>query len=159
MKEEYGRARRIPNSSTLALEGSHLKLDTVDAVDTVQEEDQNEDECYLLLLSNHCQSHPGFSCCTFIPYCNFATIGLSDMKLKNLRLILYGNGAMMMQKRNISTTRRTKTWRESVSRRHRQRVLCGDRQEGEAVILTEWWEQICGCVCECIRGYVGLTRE
>ena len=44
-----------------------------------------------------------------MPYCNFATSGFSDMKVKSLRFIEYGSGTMRAQKIVISNTRSTNT--------------------------------------------------
>ena len=41
---------------------------------------------------------------TFIPYCNFATSGFPDMKVKSLRFIVYGRGTMSSMKMLISST-------------------------------------------------------
>jgi hypothetical protein len=48
---------------------------------------------------------------TFIPYCNFATSGLSDMKVKSFRFRVNGRGTMSSMKMAISATSRRKTWR------------------------------------------------
>jgi hypothetical protein len=44
-----------------------------------------------------------------MPYCNFATIGLSEMKVKSLRRQVNGRGTMRARKMNISVTNRRKT--------------------------------------------------
>jgi hypothetical protein len=46
---------------------------------------------------------------TFMPYCNFAIIGLSEMNVKSLRRHVNGRGTMRAQKMSISVTRRRKT--------------------------------------------------
>jgi hypothetical protein len=45
----------------------------------------------------------------FMPYCSFAIIGLSEMKVKSLRRHVKGRGTMRAQKMSISVTRRRKT--------------------------------------------------
>lgn len=103
-------------SGTTFFEGSHLNLDTVDAVDAVEEEDQDEDERDL----SKERSEISFSqfadingllqfLYTFIPYCTFATIGLSDMKVKILRFMVNGIGMMRPTKTTISKTRSRNT--------------------------------------------------
>ncbi len=47
-----------------------------------------------------------------MPYCNFATIGLSDMKLKSFLLQVNGKGTMSSIKMVISATSRTNTCHE-----------------------------------------------
>ena len=49
-------------------------------------------------------------CHTFIPYCNFATIGLSEMKVKSFRLHVNGSGTMSIMKMVISATSRRNTY-------------------------------------------------
>jgi hypothetical protein len=59
-----------------------------------------------------CQTGPprGYSDShTFMPYCSFAIIGLSEMKVKSLRRHVKGRGTMRAQKMSISVTRRRKT--------------------------------------------------
>lgn len=46
---------------------------------------------------------------TFIPYCNLATSGLSEMKLNIFRFRVNGIGMMSPMKSAISDTNRTKT--------------------------------------------------
>lgn len=46
---------------------------------------------------------------TFMPYCNLATIGLSEMNVKSLRRQVNGSGTMRAQKMSISVTKRRKT--------------------------------------------------
>ena len=45
----------------------------------------------------------------FIPYCNLATSGLSEMKLNIFRFMVKGIGRMSAMKTTISTTKRTNT--------------------------------------------------
>src|SRR5699024_9318157 len=47
---------------------------------------------------------------TFNPYCNFATTGLSEMKVNNFRLMGKGRGMIKPMKTAISKTRRQKTY-------------------------------------------------
>jgi hypothetical protein len=51
-----------------------------------------------------------------MPYCNFATIGLSEMKVKSLRRHVNGSGTMRAQKMSISVTKRRKTWKQNRSK-------------------------------------------
>ena len=46
---------------------------------------------------------------TFMPYCNFAIMGFSEMKVKSLRFQVNGRGTMSNMKIVISTTSRTNT--------------------------------------------------
>lgn len=92
----------------VAAEAGKLNLNAVDTVDAVYEENENEDESNL--DSN--QWHPalyGMTKLTFMPYCSFATIGLSEIKVKSLRRQVNGSGTMRAQKMSISVTRRRKT--------------------------------------------------
>lgn len=50
-----------------------------------------------------------FSVRTFKPYCSFATMGLSEMKVNSFRLTVKGRGRIRPMKSPISATRRTKT--------------------------------------------------
>lgn len=74
---------------------------------------------------------------TFIPYCNFATMGLSDMKVKSFLLQVNGKGTMSSMKMVISATSRRNTYaRRSVSmicshRAKRTEGLGGDRSIDE----------------------------
>jgi len=84
-----------------------LNLNAVNAVDTVKEQNQNEDKRYLDM------SMPFFgdirAVLTFIPYCILATIGLSAKKVKSLRFQVKGIGTMRAMKMTISRTRRQNT--------------------------------------------------
>lgn len=51
-----------------------------------------------------------------MPYCNFAIIGLSEMKLKSLRRHVNGRGTIKARKMSISVTRRRKTCEKSKSK-------------------------------------------
>jgi hypothetical protein len=53
---------------------------------------------------------------TFIPYCSFAIIGLSDTKVKSLRLQVNGRGTIRAMNITISVTRRTNTCKRSKSK-------------------------------------------
>lgn len=44
-----------------------------------------------------------------MPYCNFAMIGFSEMKVKSLRLMEYGRGTMSNPKTLISNTKSANT--------------------------------------------------
>jgi hypothetical protein len=83
-------------------------LDTVDAVDAVKEENKNEDECDLLTVSTIDPNTPE-NLLTFIPYCSFATSGLSEIKLNILRLTAKGIGMTRAMNSAISDTRMAKT--------------------------------------------------
>ena len=56
---------------------------------------------------------------TFMPYCNFATIGLSEMNVNSFRFSVKGSGMMRPMKMTISATRRRKTlWkRDTLARK------------------------------------------
>jgi hypothetical protein len=108
------RGQHLPSTTILRIT-SHLDLDTVDAVHTVKEEDQDEDECDLSIVSGvSCPatsgicSFPGISV-TFNPYCSFAIIGLSARNVKSLRFMVNGIGTMRAKKITISRTSRRKT--------------------------------------------------
>jgi hypothetical protein len=66
-----------------------------------------------------------------MPYCNFAIIGLSEMKVKSLRRHVNGRGTIRAQKMSISVTRRRKTWRIKVSKRPHDTFAKGET-EGHA---------------------------
>ena len=46
-----------------------------------------------------------------MPYCNFAIMGLSEMKVKSLRRQVNGSGTIRARKMSISATKRRKTWK------------------------------------------------
>ena len=52
---------------------------------------------------------------TFNPYCNLATIGLSEMKAKSFLFTVNGRGMMRPMKTAISNTKRQKTYNHVVS--------------------------------------------
>lgn len=52
-------------------------------------------------------------CLTFNPYCNFAIIGLSEMKVKSLRRHVNGRGTIKAIKMTISATNKRKTWTQN----------------------------------------------
>jgi len=98
----------LPSSLALFSSGTKLELDAINAVDTVDEQDQDEDKGYLVC----CQLGGSFNklvYLTFIPYCNFATNGFSEMKLNNLLFQVKGIGMINVMKRTISKTRRRNT--------------------------------------------------
>ena len=97
-----------PSCSLLVLGLSQLNLHPVDAVHAVHEQDQDEYEGYLL-PSASCPDHLLFMNPTFNPYCNFATNGFSEMKVKRPRFTVKGSGMMSDMKTLISKTRRAKT--------------------------------------------------
>jgi hypothetical protein len=90
-------------------------LYTVHTVDAVNEQDQDEDESNLNAGQARLEP-PGGVFCTFMPYCNFATIGLSEMKVKSLRRHVNGSGTIRAQKMSISVTKRRKTWKKNKSK-------------------------------------------
>jgi hypothetical protein len=51
-----------------------------------------------------------------MPYCNFATIGLSEMNVKSLRRQVKGRGTIKARKINISVTKSMKTCRHNNSK-------------------------------------------
>lgn len=51
-----------------------------------------------------------------MPYCSFAIIGLSEIKVKSLRRHVNGSGTIRAQKMSISVTKRRKTCRKSTSK-------------------------------------------
>ena len=90
-----------------------LNLDTVDTVHTINEKDQDKDEGYLKHFSN-CVHDCNVIMLTLIPYCNFATNGLSEMKVKSLRFQVYGKGTMSSMNMLISETSRRNTYNHGV---------------------------------------------
>ena len=86
-----------------------LHLNTVDTIDAINEEDQDEDECNLPRGVSMSRSSCSLVELTFIPYCSFAIMGLSDMKVKSFRFIVYGKGTMSSPKTDISNTKRANT--------------------------------------------------
>lgn len=53
---------------------------------------------------------------TFMPYCSFAIIGLSEIKVNSLRRHVNGRGTMSARKMNISVINMAKTCRRSKSK-------------------------------------------
>jgi hypothetical protein len=51
-----------------------------------------------------------------MPYCSFATIGLSEMKVKSLRRQVNGSGTIRARKMSISVTKRRKTCKQNNSK-------------------------------------------
>lgn len=98
----------ILRCSALVFGRGQLNLDAVYPVDAVDEQDQDEDEGDLYLDQHGTRAR---SCDqpTFMPYCNFATSGFSEMKVKSLRFMVYGSGTMRAQKMPISNIRSTNT--------------------------------------------------
>lgn len=106
-------SRDIPSSSTLVLGLGQLDLNAVHAVHAVHEQNQNENERNLELVSLGRSPHPSHKIQpTFKPYCIFATIGFSEMKVKTVRLTLKGSGMMRVTKTAISKTSSAKTWKK-----------------------------------------------
>lgn len=99
----------LPHASTILGESRKLLLHPEDPVDAVDEQNQDEDKGDLLPVNNAThQIMPADH--TFKPYCNFAMIGLSEMKAKSLRLMVNGRGTMRARKTAISKTKRRKTY-------------------------------------------------
>jgi hypothetical protein len=103
------RIRNIPSGTALLLGHGKLDLHPVDAVDAVNEQDEDEDECNLEHV-NAGFSSARASCHTFIPYCSLATRGLLEMNSNSPRFTLKGMGTIREQKRSISKTRSPKTY-------------------------------------------------
>lgn len=99
---------------TAILGGCQFYLDTVDPIDAVDKQYQDEDEGNL-----YPSAIVPFACLiprlTFMPYCNFAIRGFSEMKVKSLRFQVNGRGTMSPMKMDISTTKRTNTYRQQTS--------------------------------------------
>lgn len=89
-----------------------LNLNAIHTVHTVDEEDKDEDKGYLPRVSLALLAVRNRACHTFIPYCNLATIGLSEMKAKSFLLHVYGNGTMSNIKMVISATSRRNTYHD-----------------------------------------------
>ena len=53
---------------------------------------------------------------TFMPYCSFAIMGLSEMKVNSLRRHVNGRGTISARKMTISAINIAKTWRRSNSK-------------------------------------------
>jgi hypothetical protein len=86
-----------------------FELYAIDAVHTIDEEDEDEDESYLV-LSQHTRAQNDLVIIrTFMPYCTFATRGFSEMNVNKLRFMLKGRGMMRDMKTSISKTRRANT--------------------------------------------------
>jgi hypothetical protein len=66
------------------------------------------------------------TCHTFIPYCSFAIIGLSDMKVNNLRRHVNGRGTISAMKMIISATKRKKTCRQNKSKQVGNILACDE---------------------------------
>jgi hypothetical protein len=99
----------IPSGTALLLSHGKFNLHPVDAVDAVNEQNEDEDECDLNRISAR-MSSTGASRHTFIPYCSLATRGLLEMNSKSPRFTLKGMGTIREQKRSISKTRSPKTY-------------------------------------------------
>lgn len=82
-----------------------LHLHPVDPIDAINEENQDGNETDLdprQLARQHNGNPP--SRLTFIPYWSFATIGLSEMKVKSFRLQVKGSGRISSMNMIISAT-------------------------------------------------------
>lgn len=92
-----------------ALGFGQFDLNTVDAVHTVDEENQYEDERNLSSCEQ-VEAKTGTRVgTTFMPYCSFAMSGFSEMKVKSLRFMVYGRGTISNPKMLISNTRSANT--------------------------------------------------
>src|SRR4051812_1648063 len=87
---DFSRRVSVPSRTALLLGHGKLDLHPVDAVDTVNEQDEDEDECDLQHVSTRKASGVTASCHTFIPYCSLATRGLLEMNSKSPRFTLKG---------------------------------------------------------------------
>lgn len=99
----------VPCSCSVLGQSLHFDLNTIDPIDAVEEEDENEDEGDLP-MSREWQPASRIEQRTFMPYCILATIGLSEMKLNIFRLTVKGMGMMRARNNTISATRRTNTY-------------------------------------------------
>lgn len=99
----------LRSSSALELGLRQLELYAVDAVHAVHEQDEDEDERDLHAVSKMTVGQEQLLLLTFNPYCNFAIIGFSEMKVNRPRFTLNGNGMMSAMNTTISKTRRAKT--------------------------------------------------
>lgn len=86
-----------------------LDLHAEYAIHAVNEQDEDEDECYLLSDQIIVRVLIGRSHRTFIQYCILATIGFSAKKVKRPRFQVNGIGTMSVMKSTISKTRSAKT--------------------------------------------------
>jgi hypothetical protein len=102
----------VPSAALVVAHTRQLDLHAVHTVDTVNEQDQNEYKRYLDAGQMYVKPvERGYH--TFMPYCNFATIGLSEMKVKSLRRQVNGSGTIRARKMSISVTKRRKTWKHN----------------------------------------------
>lgn len=141
----------IPHISTLFREGGHLQLYPVHPVDAVNEQDEDEDKCdlkYPLLSGTRKRivEKP-----TLRPYCNFAITGLSETKVKSLRLTAKGRGTIRPIKTPISRTRRQKTCSQSTLilidlKVQGSKVGCSRLQQNPIVLLDEGKSRIVGLI-------------
>ena len=132
----------LPSTSICLGEGSELDLYTVYTVHAIDEEDQDKDKSDLGV----CLIFAGISVqarsLTFMPYCSFATIGLSDMNVKSLRRHVKGSGTMRARKMTISATKRRNTCKQNRSK-HVGTILnlvewCGDQAHGYPAMRMPW---------------------
>lgn len=111
----YGNTRwnvglqRLPALLFGARGRGQLQLNTVDAVDAVNEQDKDEDKSDLAIRSAQGFAVRRFATHTFSPYCSFAMRGFSEMKVNSLRRQVNGRGMMSDMKITISATRSMKT--------------------------------------------------
>ena len=99
----------LRSSSALVFGLRELDLDAVDAVHTVDEEDEDKNERDLSSFSTREQMRTETVSHTFKPYCNLAMRGFSEMKVKSLRFMVKGRGMMSDMKTTISNTRSANT--------------------------------------------------
>ena len=93
-----------------ALGLSQLDLYAVNTVHAIDEQDQYKDERDLLSCEPlHMKTGRSAEPSTFMPYCSFAMSGFSEMNVKSLRFIEYGNGTMSNPKMLISNTKSANT--------------------------------------------------
>ena len=101
----------IPSTDLTLVRNGQFYLYAVDSVNAINEENKDKDKSYLMSLSTTIseKKRTWTELLTFMPYCNFAMIGLSDMKVNNLRRHVKGNGMINAMKMTISVTRRRNT--------------------------------------------------
>ena len=110
-KNTWSRSSHLHSHYGTVLGLSHLQLHAIDAIDTVNEQDGYEDESNLEDV-RHSSYHRLALWLTFKPYCSFAMIGFSDMKVKRPRFQVKGRGVTRAAKTTISNTRSANTCQE-----------------------------------------------
>jgi hypothetical protein len=155
----------LPSATLIVAHTRQLDLHAIYTVDAVNKQDQNEYERYLDASQMNVEpidrTHH-----TFMPYCNFATIGLSEMKVKSLRRQVNGSGTIRARKMSISVTKRRKTWRHNNSK-HRGHISASVVGSSKGTRATTgrcchchapWWSLSADCPQTALRTGVVLTR-